>query len=90
MIYPDAQRENTEADRRGRITIEIASGHNRQQSILATSSHGFVLHATGHPERVCSEYSPWDPGNRFSGESFRIGSHSLQFPGNGVRWFEGR
>ena len=48
VLYPDAQLEYMEADgRTGRVNIEVASGHYRDPSILAKSSAGFVLHATG-------------------------------------------
>ena len=48
VLYPDAQLEYTDADgRAGRVNIEVASGHYRDQSILAKSNAGFALHATG-------------------------------------------
>ena len=48
VLYPDAQLEYTDADgRTGRVNIEVASAHYRDQSILAKSNAGFALHATG-------------------------------------------
>ena len=48
VLYPDAQLEYMDAEGgAGRVNIEVASGHYRDQSILAKSSAGFVLHATG-------------------------------------------
>ena len=48
VLYPDAQLEYTDADgREGRVNIEVASEHYRDQSILAKSNAGFALHATG-------------------------------------------
>ena len=48
LLDPNAQLEYTDADgRAGRVNIEVSSGHYRDQSILAKSNAGFVLHATG-------------------------------------------
>ena len=48
VLYPDAQLEYTDAaGRTARVNIEVASGHYRDQSILAKSNAGFALHATG-------------------------------------------
>ena len=48
MLYPDAQIEYTDQHgRNARVNVEVASGHYRNQSILAKSSAGFAIHATG-------------------------------------------
>ena len=47
VLYPDAQLDYTDAEgRTGRVNIEVASEHYRDQSILAKSNAGFALHAT--------------------------------------------
>ena len=48
LLYPDAQLEYTDVNgRTGRVNIEVASAHYRDNDILAKSNAGFALHAAG-------------------------------------------